>query len=154
MAKLPDHVGIDFGTHSVKAVELKGITTTSPQLVNFGSQITPSGVINSEDKSDQKKLAEVLKKLYEDSKIKNKSIVVALPEFSVFTRFLEFPGVKKEELKDAVFYEAKQYIPVPIEEVRMSYVPIGFNEAKNAPRVLLVAAPLKIIDIYVAISDT
>jgi len=153
MAKLPDHVGIDFGTHSVKAVELKGITTTSPQLVNFGSQITPKGVINSEDKNDQKKLAEVLKKLYEDSKIKNKSIVVALPEFSVFTRFLEFPGVKKEELKDAVFYEAKQYIPVPIEEVRMSYVPIGFNEAKNAPRVLLVAAPLKIIDIYVAIAE-
>ncbi|HCC67744.1 TPA: hypothetical protein DEP90_00840, partial [Patescibacteria group bacterium] len=55
--------------------------------------------------------------------------------------------------KDAVFYEAKQYIPVPIEEVRMSYVPIGFNEAKNAPRVLLVAAPLKIIDIYVAIAE-
>lgn len=153
MAKLPDHVGIDFGTHSVKAVELKGISTSTPQLVNFGSQSTPQGVINSEEKSDQKKLADVLKKLYDDSKIKNRTIVVALPEFSVFTRFLEFPGVKKEELKDAVFYEAKQYIPVPIEEVRMSYVPIGFNEAKNAPRVLLVAAPLKIIDTYIAIAD-
>ncbi|MCD4811643.1 pilus assembly protein PilM [bacterium] len=148
MAKLPDHVGVDFGTHSVKAVELKDITTPTPQLVNFGSQTTPQGVINSEDKNDQKKLSEVLKKLYGDSKIKNKSVVVALPEFSVFTRFLEFPGVKKEELEDAVFYEAKQYIPVPIDEVRMSYVTIGFNEAKNAPRVLLVAAPLKIIDIY------
>jgi Tfp pilus assembly PilM family ATPase len=33
MAKLPDHVGIDFGTHSVKAVELRGIHTTTPQLV-------------------------------------------------------------------------------------------------------------------------
>ena len=153
MAKLPDHVGIDFGTHSVKAVELKGITTQTPQLINFGSQTTPHGVINSEDKADQKKLADVVKKLYEDSKIKNKTIVVALPEFSVFTRFLEFPGVKKEELKDAVFYEAKQYIPVPIEEVRMSYIPIGFNEAKNAPRVLLVAAPLKIIETYMAISE-
>ncbi|MCD4756223.1 pilus assembly protein PilM [bacterium] len=148
MAKLPDHVGVDFGTHSVKAVELEGITTSSPRLINFGSQTTPQGVINSEDKNDQKKLADVLKKLYNDSKIKNKSIVVALPEFSVFTRFLEFPGVKEEELEDAVFYEAKQYIPVPIDEVRMSYVTIGFNKAKNAPRVLLVAAPLKIIDIY------
>lgn len=148
MAKLPDHVGIDFGTHSVKAVELKDITTSSPKLVNFGSQTTPKGVINSEEKKDQKVLADLLKKLYKDSNIKNRTAVVALPEFSVFTRFLEFPGVKKEELKDAVFYEAKQYIPVPIEEVRMSYVPIGFNEAKNAPRVLLVAAPLKIIETY------
>jgi type IV pilus assembly protein PilM len=153
MAKLPDHVGIDFGTHSVKAVELKDISTQNPKLINFGSQTTPKGVINSEEKKDQKELADVLKKLYSDSNIKNKSIVVALPEFSVFTRFLEFPGVKKEELKDAVFYEAKQYIPVPIEEVRMSYIPIGFNEAKNAPRVLLVAAPYKIIDSYIRISE-
>jgi type IV pilus assembly protein PilM len=153
MAKLPDHVGIDFGTHSVKAVELKDIATQTPKLVNFGSQTTPKGVINSEDKKDQKKLADVLKKVYDDSNIKNRAIVVALPEFSVFTRFLEFPGVKKEELKDAVFYEAKQYIPVPIEEVRMSYVPIGFNETKNAPRVLLVAAPLKIINTYINIAD-
>ena len=152
MAKLPDHVGIDFGTHSVKAVELANIEST-PRLINFGSQVTPQGVINSEDKRDQKKLADVVKKLYRDSKIKNKQIVVALPEFSVFTRFLEFPGVKKEELKDAVFYEAKQYIPVPIEEVRMSYVPIGFNESKNAPRVLLVAAPLKVIETYINVTE-
>ena len=130
MSKLPEHVGIDFGTHSVKAVEMKNVISSTPELVNLGSQITPKGVINSEDKADQKKLAEVLKKLFDASKIKNKAVVMALPEFSVFTRFLEFPGVKKEELKDAVFFEAKQYIPMPMEEVQMSYVPIGFNDAK------------------------
>lgn len=151
MAKLPDHVGIDFGTHSVKAVELKGISST-PTLVNLGSQLTPKGVINSGEKEDQKKLADVLKKLYDNSKIRNKTAVMALPEFSVFTRFLEFPGVKKEELRDAVFFEAKQYIPLPIDDVQMSFVTIGFNEEKNAPRVLLVAAPKKIIDIYMDIA--
>ncbi len=151
MAKLPDHVGIDFGTHSVKAVELKN-SGTSPELINLGSQITPKGVINSEDKQDQKKLADVLKKLYDDSKIKNTNVVMALPEFSVFTRFLEFPGVKKEELRDAVFFEAKQYIPMSINDVHMSFVTIGFNEEKNAPRVLLVAAPKKVVNIYMDIA--
>ena len=34
MSKLPDHVGIDFGTHSVKAVELKNILSETPELVN------------------------------------------------------------------------------------------------------------------------
>jgi len=152
MAKLPDHVGIDFGTHSVKAVELKNVSST-PELINLGSQLTPKGVINSEEKQDQKKLADVLKKLYDDSKIKNRNVVMALPEFSVFTRFLEFPGVKKEELKDAVFFEAKQYIPMSINDVHMSFVTIGFNEEKNAPRVLLVAAPKKIISIYTEIAN-
>lgn len=152
MANLPDHVGIDFGTHSVKAVELSKISTDRPSLVNLGSQITPKGVINSEEKKDQKKLADVLKKLYDSSRIKNKNAVMALPEFSVFTRFLEFPGVKREELKDAVYFEAKQYIPMPLNEVQLSYVPIGFNAEKNAPRVLVVAAPRKVIDIYVNIA--
>jgi type IV pilus assembly protein PilM len=152
MAKLPDHVGIDFGTHSVKAGELSKIGSSNPVLVNLGSQLTPKGVINSEDKGDQKKLAEVLKKLYSSSGIKNKKVVMALPEFSVFTRFLEFPGVKEEELRDAVYFEAKQYIPMPLNEVQLSYVPIGFNTEKNAPRVLVVAAPRKIIDIYINIA--
>jgi type IV pilus assembly protein PilM len=152
MAKLSDHVGIDFGTHSVKAVELKNISSGFPELANLGSQITPKGVINSEDKADQAKLSDVLKKLYDASRIKNRSAVMALPEFSVFTRFLEFPGVKQEELKDAVYFEAKQYIPMPLNEVQLSYITIGFNETKNAPRVLLVAAPKKIIDIYINIA--
>ncbi len=152
MAKLPDHVGIDFGTHTVKAVELKNILAT-PQLVNLGVQLTPKGVINSEERQDQKKLAEALKLLYGNSRMKNVNIVMALPEFSVFTRFLEFPGVKQEELKQAVYYEAKQYIPVPIDEVQMSYVVIGFNQEKNAPRVLLVAAPKKIIEIYMNVAN-
>lgn len=147
MAKLPDHVGIDFGTHSVKAVELKNIGS-APELVNLGSQITPKGVINSEDPADQRKLADVLKRLYDDSKIKNGNVVMALPEFSVFTRFLEFPGVKREELKDAVFFEAKQYIPMSANDVHMSFIIIGFNEEKSAYKVLLVAAPKKIISIY------
>lgn len=152
MANLPDHVGIDFGTHSVKAVELSKIASDRPSLVNLGSQITPKGVINSEEEKDQKKLADVLKKLYESSGIKNKNAVMALPEFSVFTRFLEFPGVKREELKDAVYFEAKQYIPMPLNEVQLNYVPIGFNAEKNAPRVLVVAAPRKVIDIYINIA--
>ncbi|NLE30692.1 hypothetical protein GX618_00235, partial [Candidatus Dojkabacteria bacterium] len=53
MAKLPDHVGIDFGTHTVKAVELKNISS-KPELANLGVQLTPKGVINSEERQDQK----------------------------------------------------------------------------------------------------
>ena len=41
---------------------------------------------------------------------------------------------------------------MPLNEVQLSYVPIGFNEEKNAPKVLVVAAPRKIIDIYINIA--
>jgi type IV pilus assembly protein PilM len=149
MAKLPDHVGIDFGNHSVKAVEIKGIQQgQTPELVNFGSQKTPHGVINSEDDVHQRQLADAVKTLFATSKMKNNKVVMAMPEYTVFTRFLEFPGVKEEELEEAVYYQAKEFIPMPREQVHMNYVPLGFDQQKNAWRVLLVAAPLKVIDIY------
>jgi len=153
MTELPDHVGLDFGNHSVKAVHLSNINSKKPRLENFGSQPTPHGVINSEDEAHQQKLADALKELYSSTKIRNTDVVMALPEFSVFTRFVEFVGIKKEEIEAAVYYEAKRYIPLPIEEVRTSYLPIGFNQERNAWKVLIVAAPIKIINIYLNVAD-
>ncbi len=148
--KLPDHIGIDFGNHSVKAVQLKDLET-NPSLVAFASQPTPIGVINSEDEDHQKQLAEALKILYEEGRFRTRNAVVALPEFSIFTRFLEFPGVKEDELEDAVHWQAKQVVPIPINEVQTSWILLGKDELRNAYRVLLVAAPKKLIDLYVKI---
>ncbi len=153
MAKLPSHVGVDFGNHSVKAVHLDDIESSSPTLVNFGSQPTPQGVINSPDAEHMKQLIKALKQLYTASNIKNDKVVLAIPESSVFTRFLELPGIKDEEIQSAVYYEAKQYIPLPIEEVQLSFLKIGENKEKNAPRILLVAAPIKIVKLYQEIAD-
>lgn len=152
MANLPEHLGLDFGNHSVKAVQLRNIVR-SPELVAFSSQPTPTGVINSEDEEHQKQLAEVLKVLYGDGGFRTKNVVVALPEFSIFTRFLEFPGVKEDELEDAVHWQAKQVIPVPVAEVQMSWIVLGRDEKKNSYRILLVAAPKKLIDIYIRVIE-
>lgn len=151
MSKLPDHVGIDFGNHSVKGVELQNIQN-SPTLLAFGTQPIPAGVLNSEDASHQKKLADALKALYKGAGMRNKKVVLAIPESAVFTRFLHLPGLQESELETAVFFKAKQYIPIPIEEVQMSYIVLGFDEAKNGYNVLVVAAPKKTIDIYLNIA--
>lgn len=151
MSKLPDHVGIDFGNHSVKAVELRNISS-SPQLVAFGGQSIPAGVLNSEDKGHQKKLANALQSLFKGAGIKNKKVVLAIPESAVFTRYIDFPGLKENEIETAVFFKAKQYIPIPIEEVQMSYIILGFDETKSSYHVLLVAAPKKTVEIYLNVA--
>ncbi len=151
MSKLPDHVGIDFGNHSVKAVELK--TLSSPELVNFGSQRTPHGVISSEDDVHQNQLADAVKTLFSTAKIRTKNVVMALPESSVFTRFIELPGVKEDELENAIYYQAKDYIPMNINDVHMSSVKLGFDKDKNAFKVLLVAAPIKLINIFITVAE-
>ncbi len=151
--QLPDHVGLDFGNHSVKGVELSGINGKNPKLKAFGSQPTPHGIINSEDEAHKKKLADVVKALYNSSGIKNKKVVIAMPEIAVFTRFIELVGVKEAELEEAVYYQAKQYIPLPLHEVQMSMQKIGFDESRNAQKILLVAAPKRLIEVYADVID-
>lgn len=149
---LPEHIGLDFGNHSVKAVQLGNIES-SPTLIAFASQPTPAGVINSEDENHQRQLAEALKVMFDEGRFRTKNVVAALPEYSVFTRFLEFPGVKDEELEDAVHWQAKQVVPIPMTEVQMSWIVLGRDASKNATHVLLVAAPRKLIDLYVKTFD-
>ena len=151
MSKLPDHVGIDFGNYSVKAVELKNIKG-DPSLLAFGGQSIPSGVLNSEDKEHQRKLADSLKSLYKSANIRNKKVVLAIPESAVFTRYIDLVGLKDNEIDTAVFFKAKQYIPIPIEDVQMSYIVLGFDPVKSTYNVLLVAAPKKSIDIYLSVA--
>jgi len=153
MSRLPDHVGIDFGTHTVKAVQLSNLSSKRVHLDNFGTQVTPHGVVNSPDVEHQKQLADALKELYDGAKIKEKDVVLAIPESAVFTRFLELPGVKDSEIESAVFYQTKEFLPIPVEDVQMSFIKVGFNKDKNAPRVLVVAAPKKIVEIYMNVSD-
>ena len=152
MSKLPDHVGIDFGNYSVKAVELGNIRS-KPSLVAFGSESIPAGVLNSDNPAHQKSLSNALRSLFANSGIRNKKVVLAIPESAVFTRFLSLPGLKQSELETAVFFKAKQYIPIPIEEVQMSYVVLGYDEANNSYNILLVAAPKKTIDIYLSVAS-
>lgn len=152
MSSLPDHIGLDFGNHSVKGVQLRN-PDKSPSLVAFGSQPTPTGVINSEDESHQRQLADALKSLVAEGKFRTKNVVAALPEYSIFTRFLEFPGVKDNELEEAIHWQAKQVVPIPISEVQMSWIVLGEDKNRNAIHVLLVAAPKKLVDLYVKILE-
>ncbi len=151
MSRLPDHVGIDFGNYSVKAVELHNVKST-PSLSAFGDQAIPAGVLNSDAKEHKKKLADALKSLYKSSGFRNKRVVLAIPESAVFTRYIDFPGLRESELETAVFFKAKQYIPIPIEEVQMSYIVLGYDAQQSTYNVLLVAAPKKTIDIYLDIA--
>jgi type IV pilus assembly protein PilM len=108
---------------------------------------------NRSESRHQKQLAESVKALFKEAGINNDKVVFAIPESSVFTRLLELPNIKEDELEGAVYYQAKQLLPIPIEDVQMSYLPLGHNDAKNAHDVLFVAAPTKIVDIYKMVAD-
>lgn len=145
--KLQDHVGLDFGNHSVKAVYLSSIHST-PKLEAIGSQPTPVSITSSTEKINKQRLADAVKKLYDEAKIRNDKVVMAIPESIVLTRFTEYVGIKDNELKSVVYHEAKRYFSIPIDQMRITMMKIGFDETRNAQKVIILACPTEIVHIY------
>lgn len=148
---LPQHFAIDFGNHSLKLVNLlqKG---KSWELKNIGSIQTPPDTLNSYKEEHKAILVEALKSLVAESKVPYKEVAVALPESAVFSRVLTVPKVADEEVTDAVYWQLKQFLPYPVEDVQSDFTALTVDP-NGQRKVLAVAAPKKLVELYVEILE-
>jgi type IV pilus assembly protein PilM len=135
-----DYFGLDIGTSSIKAVQLKK-SFGKLELVSFGSAPVSGGLTQSDSEIDKKKIAEEIKKLAHSMHLVTKNVIVSLPGSAVFTTVINIPKMPMGELKKAVNYQAEQNIPLKISEVKIDWQIIGEVPAKNELLVMIIAAP-------------
>lgn len=141
-------LGVDFGTASIKAVELE-LHGGKPQLINYGE---------AELLSPEKRSAMPIRSFKEDATLRFKALLdrmqpkadgvcISMPAFLGLISLVDFPEMTDKELEDAVKFEAKKYIPSTLEDVALSWERVGMREhdekGKAHPskiEVLLVAA--------------
>lgn len=144
-----NHFGLDIGSHSIKAVQLSG-SLENPSFVSAGQIETPPKAANqtpgTENEEGIQEIANAVKTLHKEAHFSTNKVVTALSESQIFTRVVELPSIKKSEIHDAITWEAEQYVPVPMSEVKLDWQVLG-NETKTGKvEVLLVAAPTSLID--------
>jgi len=146
--------GLDIGSHSLKVAQVEK-SGDSYQLVALGIASSPGDGVVSESPGSLTALSEAIKKLCAEAKIDTNNVVVALPEDKVFTRVMEMPSMKDEELDSAIGWEAEQYIPLPMEEVSLDYQVVSRPEKGKDQKmeVLLVAAPKRLIEKYLLVLE-
>lgn len=139
--------GLDIGSHKIKIVQVQK-SGDKYRLVALGSAPSTSKGILSDSESDLTQLATIIKKLYQETKIKTKNVVTALPQDQVFTQVITLPQLSEDELNSALKWEAEQYIPIPLSEATISHQIIRRvkENAKEKIEVLLAAAPNRLID--------
>lgn len=97
--------------------------------------------------------AELLKQLIKQAKTKSRQVVASLPAAQVFHALITLPHVDDKELAHHVEAKVKKILPRPIEEMQVLHqrLPaLGAKESKDI-KVLVSAAPLKLIEFYTAI---
>jgi type IV pilus assembly protein PilM len=99
-------------------------------LETIGEINTPN--FDSADKNRQKYLGmvgEAIKSLMGDLKIKEKKVVISLPENEVVSRLVRLPPLKESEIMDALKFEAETFVPYPLEDVSIDYEIIEKDDA-------------------------
>lgn len=151
-------LGVDIGTVSIKLVALARGKKGAIILENYGILETheylnrPNAVIQTSAlPMDPAIVGSLIATLVREVQPKTRRVVATLPLSAVFVAPIELPAIQAKELKSAVEYQARQYIPVPIEQVDIDWVSIGqFENAQGQTmqRVLLTAIPKELTARY------
>lgn len=140
-------LGIDIGTASIKVVELENKNNRFT-LKNYGlfemksDKNVPSGeqsILKLPDSEIIWGIKEVLSK----SKISGRDVVASIPAFSTFATVIEMPYLSEDELAKAIPFEARKYVPIPLEEVVLDWSIIGVKGegARPTVEIFLAAVP-------------
>jgi len=142
-------LGIDIGTSSIKVVQLK------KEEEKQGHKLETFGVVNvanSFGRTDNfnaiEDTAEIVKALLKKSSVTAKDAVVSLPSGIVFVTMIEMPKLSEKELKKAIEFEARRYVPLPLEEVTMSWSVLETGSDGDQQKILLTAVPTNVIENY------
>lgn len=149
-------LGIDIGTSAIKMVEISSFAKRK-KLENYAefsveiSNQNPFSVFKEGTFSlSTEDICLAISETIKEAKIKTRKVIFSIPDFStLFTEF-ELPPMTKEEIPEAIKYEAKRYIPLPLKDVTLDWQ-ILWQTTKDSlvsPKILLVSVPNEIIKQY------
>ncbi len=152
------YLGIDIGTSAIKIIELsKGGERI--KLENFGelkSQALYQKPFRSFEKNTLLLLADeialAIKGILKEAGIRSQMASFSIPDYSTFFTNFELPSMTAEELPEAVSFEARRQIPLPISEMFLDWQIIAgkpsLDRRGEKIKILLVAVPQEIINQY------
>lgn len=159
------YIGIDLGTSAIKVVEMAD-EGGRPRLVTYGAVEQRGDIVRSDSTEVQSTIIASLNQVRDKAHITTKRAVAALPSFAVFSSIISLPQMSRKELLAAVKWEAKKFVPMPLEEMILDWRLLkegvvspskdekALEKTKGAKhlKILLTAAPKNVVKRYVDIA--
>ena len=144
-------VGLDIGSSAVKIAELRdkkgafqlqkvAVEALSPEAIVDGSIMDSSLVVDA------------IHRLNDQAKVKNPNFATSLSGHSVIIKKIQVPAMSQEELSESIQWEAEQYVPFDINDVRLDYVVLSDTPpGEGQMDVLLVAVKRDKVNDYMSV---
>jgi type IV pilus assembly protein PilM len=131
-------VGLDVGSSSIKAVELKR-SRAGIQVSHLGMEPLASDIVVDSMIVDSGTVSSAISKLFSENLIKSRSVATSVSGHSVIVKKISLPPMSDQELAETIQKEAAQHIPFDIADVSIDYQVLSEDGAGPQMDVLLVA---------------
>lgn len=151
----PSAFGLDVSDLSLKIAYLKR-QGKGLRLHSFGEFPIAQGIVERGEVKQEDALVEVIRQsvLSFGRELPVRQVVASLPEEQAFLQVIQLPRMKKEELEQAVRFEAENSIPHSIEKVYLDFQVVApLQSSLDHTDVLLAALPKIMVDPYVAVLE-
>ena len=129
-------VGVDIGSSSVKAVELRG-KVGDLQLISLGYEsLEPDSVVDGQI-MELNSVSNAISSIFNEHKIKTTKVAAGVNGHSVIVKNIVLPQMSSEELQESFAWHAEEHIPFDITDVTLDYHVTGSTD--EALHVLLAA---------------
>lgn len=142
--KNQEYFGLDIGTTSVRAVQLRS-DDAQPQLAAYGEKTIE--IPSQEDEAARTKaVKQAIKELTKTTDITTKNVVAAISNSRAFTTVITTPKLDPESLGEHIKQQAGEYIPMQPEDARLDWYVLNPELDNGQMEVLLVAAHAEAVD--------
>lgn len=111
--------------------------------------------LNPDKKIDEniKEVNGVLKEMIRKHRISDPIIHLGIPRNLSVLRFIDFPIIVKENLRETLSYEIEKHVPFAESDIHFDYQIVSEDKSNGRLKVLLVAVKKEIIEPYIKIMD-
>ncbi|MEM9037707.1 MAG: type IV pilus assembly protein PilM [Actinomycetota bacterium] len=136
------YVGLDVGTHAVRAAELSIGRDGIPTLERFGQVALPPGAVVAGEVAEPSLVTQALKRLWREVGFSTKKVIVGVGNQRVVVRPDTLPEMDDDELRQAIEFKADELIPIPLEDAVLDFQELERDVVDNEAvvQVLVVAA--------------
>jgi type IV pilus assembly protein PilM len=141
-------VGLDIGTSSVKAAELKP-TRAGWKLVNFGIEPLPPQTIVDGAIMNQSAVVDAIRALRGLLRFGTRDVATAISGHSVIIKKIKVPEMTPAELEEQIPWEAEHHIPFSKDDVEIDHQVLSGGPGQGGQmELLLVAAKKEVVSDY------
>lgn len=143
--KTNDIVGLDIGSYSIKVASLRKEAS--------GNVLSAYNIKRIPVTDKSLKVEQLVEEAFKEIDLHPGRVNLSISGANVIVRFINLPKMNRDQLENALTFEADKYIPFDVSEVVMDFLILGDAPEPGQMRVLLAAAKKEAVEARVKLVE-